>query len=222
MIRLYGKNYDHSDPDGSMLVCADHERNLLEFVSGKGDASGTFIDIGANVGLWALSLRDEYAKVIAIEPHPVAFKSLNQNCVDNLVDNVVSFNLAAGASRGAVELITFAHSGHTTSNPGWKHGLENIVGKPTGKIISPMIAVDSLAHVVENKVSFVKIDTEGSEAEVIRGMGEMLQKDKPMLLIEIHKAEDVERIPQLIPGRIWETLAYGGSQYFFSQRVENA
>lgn len=220
MKNLFGQEYDHTDPNGSMLVCEVHERNLIEKVSGLGDSGGTFIDIGANVGLWSLSLCDEYAGVIAFEPNPVACASLLKNCILYGDKKVQVIPLAAWDKEGEVELTCFGNTGHTTAKPGWKPGLEELTGASTGKIKVKAVPVDRLTHLIKNRVSFIKIDTEGSELEAIRGMSEMLERDRPMLLIEIHRSGDEQKIVEAIPGRSWEVMAYGGSQYLFSKAGE--
>lgn len=216
MKKLYGEKYDQSDPDGSLLICEVHERNLLEHVSGLGDANTTMIDIGANVGLWALSLADEYARVLAIEPNPTAFKSLEANCVAHGEGKVKTFNLAAWDTEEEIKLQTFIHTGHTTAKPGWKPDLENFTGQPTGEITVKAVRIDSLEKEIIGKVGFVKVDTEGAEIEALTGMLDIIKRDHPMLLIEIHNTADAPQIVAMIPDRKWKTLAYGGSVYLFS------
>lgn len=214
-------DFDPTDKDGNLLICQVHERNLMEKVSGLGDLGGTFIDIGANVGLWSLALCDEYAQVISFEPHPVAFASLKANALSKGDGHVVPIQIAAWKETAKLKLTCFAHSGHTTAKPGWKPGLEKIVGEQTGEIEVRAEALDSILKPrLEHPVAFVKIDTEGAEVEAIQGMKEILERDRPMLMIEIHKPGDEDKIVGLIPGRNWEVLTYGGSQYLFSRRGE--
>lgn len=218
MKKLYGENYDHTDPDGSLLVCEVHERNLLDEISGMGDASTTMIDIGANVGLWALSLADEYAHVLAFEPNPTAFKSLEANCKNHGEGKVIPLNLAAWDSETEIKMLTFAHSGHTTAKPGWKEDLETFTGQPTGEIVAKGVRVDSVEKEIKGKVGFVKVDTEGSEVEALTGMLDIIKRDRPMLLIEIHNPGDVPKITGMIPDRRWKGMHYGGSSYLFAWR----
>lgn len=216
-MKHYG-DYDGTDKDGSMLICQVHERNLLEKVSGLGDITGTFIDIGANVGLWSLALCDEYARVISLEPHPVAFGSLAKNAASKGDGKVNAIPLAAWNAETEITLTCFAHNGHTTAKPGWKPGLEQLTGASTGEVKVKAVPVDRLAHLVEGRVAFIKVDTEGSEIEALQGLHDILERDRPMLMIEIHKPGDEDKIVQLVPGREWEVLVYGGSQYLFSRR----
>ena len=49
-----------------------------------------------------------------------------------------------------------------------------------------------------NKISFIKIDVEGHEIEVIEGGKLMIKKNKPVLLVEIeerHSKKNVHDVP---------------------------
>lgn len=65
-----------------------------------------------------------------------------------------------------------------------------------GNIKIPVTAIDS---VVKDKVTFIKMDIEGSEYEAIKGAQNTIRTYKPRLAISVyHKLEDIWKIPQLI------------------------
>ena len=52
----------------------DYDREELDFLRAHPPAGGVFVDVGANVGTYAVVLArhvGERGKVIAVEPHPV-------------------------------------------------------------------------------------------------------------------------------------------------------
>jgi hypothetical protein len=56
-----------------------------------------------------------------------------------------------------------------------------------------MITLDGYADEHEAHPQVVKIDVEGAEAEVLQGMREILRRDRPALIIELHVIKgDVE------------------------------
>jgi FkbM family methyltransferase len=65
---------------------------------------GVFIDIGANVGTYSVGLSELFRRVIAFEPHPVAFKLLEANVALNDITNVSCVNMAVSDKSGQANL----------------------------------------------------------------------------------------------------------------------
>ena len=68
-----------------------------------------------------------------------------------------------------------------------------------------MVTVDSIDNVCwEDKVTFIKLDIEGSEMEALRGAEKIIRRDKPRLAVSIyHEPQDYFEIPfyirELVP-----------------------
>jgi FkbM family methyltransferase len=139
---------------------------LLHFLQ-SGDV---FFDIGANVGSYTLLASGVCkAKSIAIEPVRSTFEILTKNIKLNGLESRVSvINSAAGAERG---MIAFTLNEDTTNHVA--AGGESGAGVTT----VPVIAIDSLSG--ESMPVLVKIDVEGFETEVLKGMTATL--DMPLL-----------------------------------------
>lgn len=61
---------------------------------------------------------------------------------------------------------------------------------------SKEIAVDTLDHLVGEKIDFLKMDIEGSEYEAIVGAKNLISRDRPAMAISVyHKEEDIWRLP---------------------------
>src|SRR5260221_2003333 len=64
------------------LLNPDYNIEELDFLRARTPADGTFVDVGANVGTYAMVLARHVGaggKVIAVEPHPVTFARLSFN-----------------------------------------------------------------------------------------------------------------------------------------------
>jgi FkbM family methyltransferase len=136
---------------------------------------GLALDIGANVGLWSRDLTQVFQHVIAFEPVEDF-----RNC---LLKNVVGSNFevracALGADDTTINMII------TAENTGHSHVDTATVG--TGTI--PMHRLDSLTL---PKVDYIKIDCEGYENTILRGAKETVLRDRPIMVVEHKKHQDV-------------------------------
>ena len=75
---------------------------------------------------------------------------------------------------------------------------------------SNVVIVDSIDNVCgKDRVTFIKMDIEGSEAKALRGAEKTIRRDKPRLAISIyHKPEDYFEIPFLIKEMVPEYKLY--------------
>ncbi|MBV8552000.1 MAG: FkbM family methyltransferase [Acidobacteriaceae bacterium] len=136
-------------------------------------AGMTVVDIGANQGLYALlfsQLVGASGHVLAFEPEPDMFAALVHNCALNSAKNIECIELALGASAGIATLArSLVHAGDNR--------LATVHGR---KIIrSVNIQVAPLDEVIgERTVDFIKIDVQGWEWEVFRGMQRTLERNR--------------------------------------------
>ena len=147
------------------LLNPDYNREELDFLRGHLGAGGVFVDVGANVGTYALALAREvgkYGTVIAVEPHPVVHERLAFNRAASGVAQVRLVAAAAGDCDGELMLKT----------DGGNLGASRVV---TGKAASHAIKVPSftlLRILTDARVArcdALKIDVEGFEDVVLTG-----------------------------------------------------
>lgn len=160
---------------------------LSEWV-GDGD---WVIDIGANIGHYTLklsSLVGDSGRVIAFEPVIATFELLASNVASARAGNVSLFNAASSDKSALVQM----------EIPTFDSGLDNyymanISG--SGNVSCLTLAIDSLE--LPNRIAFVKIDAEGHELHVLAGMKNMLERDKPVLVVELSNDEIIEYLTPL-------------------------
>ncbi len=84
----------------------------------------------------------------------------------------------------------------------------------SGKIVDQekegcVIETVALDELIDERVTFLKMDIEGAEAEAIKGAKNIIQKDKPKLAICIyHKPNDLWEIPLMIHELVPEYKMY--------------
>ncbi len=138
----------------------------------------TVVDIGASIGYYTLLFARIVGKegtVYAFEPAPQTFTLLQRNLRENNLDeNVKLVNVALSDHEGAAELFINEY------NKG-NNRLYN-----SGGMRSVPIRLKRLDDVIptDQHVDFIKMDIEGAEVLALRGMQELLKRDKPTIIME--------------------------------------
>jgi FkbM family methyltransferase len=152
-------------------------RFALDFVR-PGDI---VVDVGANLGVYSVLLARRGARVWAFEPDPQARQILLTNLrLNNVGENVVIEDVALSDSDGEAYFTV----DHESSN--------HIVHRRSASENSTLIQVrkldDYLGRMVAGRgseaVTFVKIDTEGFDGNVLMGAESLLQRARPVLCVE--------------------------------------
>lgn len=157
-----------------------NERDQLEGVLRPGD---TVVDVGANMGFMTAlfcELIGPGGRVFAFEPSKPVFEKLERVIALNGLSNVEAVNRGCGdaSATGTLHQISRSSGHGSLVVP----SSESEAG-PTEEI--ELVRLDAFVAARGIRVDFVKIDTEGYEATVLRGAQEMLARDKPTLYIEL-------------------------------------
>jgi FkbM family methyltransferase len=141
------------------LFNPDYNIEELDFLRAHVPVGGVFVDVGANVGTYALALARQVGadgKVIAIEPHPVTHARLAFNKAASRYSQVRLVAAAAAAADGELMIET----------DGDNLGASHIVsGEASGKAIKvPALRLQRiLQEAGASQVDALKIDIEGFE-----------------------------------------------------------
>jgi FkbM family methyltransferase len=155
--------HQFSATERGALFNPDYNLKELDFLRGHTPTGGVFVDVGANVGTYALVLARHVGaggKVIAIEPHPVTHARLAFNRAASGFDHAILVAAAAGAADGDLMIET----------DGDNLGASHVV---TGNASALAVKVPALRlqRILEDagvgKVDTLKIDIEGFEDRVI-------------------------------------------------------
>lgn len=161
------------------------ERRELEFILNVLQPGMTFVDVGANVGLFSLpaARKVQSGRVFAFEPTSLTHQFLLENITLNKLGNLYAVHSALGDYTGEAVL--------QVNVPG-KDGL-NTLGRPTHEYSeisrTEAVAITTMdIFVRENsvkRVDVMKIDVEGAELLVLRGAQNLLKRaDAPLILYE--------------------------------------
>jgi FkbM family methyltransferase len=123
----------------------------------KSSSRGTFVDLGANIGFYSLSLAAAGAKVIAVEPNPKTLERLRYNArLNEFGKNITIIPVGIG-EEGEFELVSSGDLGSATIRPGGHSSAKESITIQT----KPLVEI--LADRGIQKVDGLKIDIEGME-----------------------------------------------------------
>jgi len=166
-IRFLANDWDAVYIFYHIWICRDYER----FVKPK----GVIVDCGAHIGLFTLrclkSLNATF--VIAIEPNPLNARLLHMNLLMNGVDKFLLIEAVAGSSNDEIKLYLSNLSGRSS-----------VVRKTAKYIRVKQVKLGDLISTLTKRIDFIKIDVEGAELEVLKGASKLIERDKPVLVIE--------------------------------------
>jgi FkbM family methyltransferase len=133
-----------------------------------------FVDVGANVGTVAALAADTVGRtgrVLAIEPHPRTFGLLGRTIAANGLANVACVEVACGSTAGMATL-----TDERRKDDNNKVDPNQVDGAGTGVAVRSATLAALLEEHDLDHVDLVKIDVEGFEGAVLRGLGDAFSK----------------------------------------------
>jgi len=166
--------------------CYNEDAVITRMIADLKGNEGVFLDIGANIGVFSLVIGKALGlQVLAFEPEPINFMKLKRNVTLNPEVHVEPLNVACGDRDGVVLDFTI---------PFGKNRGHPFVGKfPNPPLFAwetsvPCMTADSILKQRQiSRVSGFKIDVEGFEENVLKGMLGVLAQAGPIGgLVELH------------------------------------
>lgn len=142
------------------------------------------IDVGANQGRYTARLSQltgPSGRVLAFEPVPETFQILASIISRLPFSNVTAVNAAVSDSTGEVRITV------PTDGGGVQNYYRSHITKQSEGLRAFSVTLDSFIS-SQNPIKLVKIDAEGHEFEVVRGMQSLLETFSPVLIIEENSA----------------------------------
>lgn len=156
-----------------------YEKGTLNFIKEHLPKGGTFFDIGANIGLmsiFAARCLSDNGKVYSFEANPETAKLLRYNIKLNKISNIEVVDKAVGNDTGKIRIYdnwSVNRGGATLIKP----------EKETNSFEVDLIRIDDMAEYSNSAISMIKIDVEGFELDVLKGLEKILRKTGPPKLI---------------------------------------
>lgn len=163
-------------PSSLMRIVSTVEADVEEVFLDSLRPGGVVYDVGANIGWFSLLAARGVGPggaVYAFEPFLANAYYLRLNAASNGFGNVTTVPAAVGSTDGWAR---FAE----------ESSLEGRLSSE-GESLVPLLSLDKWVAEMECRPpDLLKIDVEGAEADVLRGMEALLSSAKPVLIIELH------------------------------------
>ena len=137
------------------------------------------VDVGANIGLHTLNMArivGNTGQVFAFEPDPSNFEILKKNVKINNYKNIILEQKAVGDKHGRITLYQSDHPG--------KHRIFPQTEQAKGQVQVELTNLDNYFDSdMIDKINFIKIDVEGLEFSVLKGMKNILKNSKKIKIL---------------------------------------
>jgi len=153
----------------------EHVRQAAREHLREGDVA---VDVGANVGVvtfLAASIVGPSGRVIAVEPNPDNLQLLYRGIVHNGFGNVEVVPHAASNRRSV-----FSLTGGTSNT----HLIRARAPEEGGFFVQSVVLDEALGNL--SRLDFVKMDIEGHEPQAIEGFSHLIERHRPVLLVEFN------------------------------------
>jgi FkbM family methyltransferase len=161
---------------GMTMVSGQYEPDSTELIKKIVRPGMKCVDAGAHIGFYTClmaSLVGESGKVYAFEPMPSNFELLRKNIEENRFQQMVqAYQQACSDEPGTLTVSKLSNM--------------FVVGQVGGteRLTAEAIRLDDI---IEDPIDLVKLDVEGHEPSVIRGMLSLIARDQPIILSEINE-----------------------------------
>lgn len=161
-----------------------YEQDELELMRAlmRGRASPIALDIGANVGHHTLYMASFCGEVHAFEPYEGVSRCIDEKVARNQLQHVHVHRV--GLSNENAELMYYAPQGCNTGTGTFVAEHESHNNMPLGRL--RLVHADPyLAELALPRVDLIKIDVEGFEITVVKGLRKTLEQYRPVVMLEL-------------------------------------
>jgi FkbM family methyltransferase len=181
LVTIDGRTVDLGNDAGmkSSYLSGDYFRSFKAIVARHVRPGSVALDIGAHVGVTTILLADAVGsegRVVAVEPYSAAFAVLTRNLERNRIANVRPLRVAMAATSGVLRL--FVNRDHTGFNSLNQANAADFGRDPAAvtQVDVEALTLDDLVEREDLAPSFIKIDCQGAELDILKGAARLLRR----------------------------------------------
>lgn len=164
--------------DSLSLTRGVYEKDEVDLIKRVVKMGDKVLDIGANIGYHTTifsKLIGGTGKVFAFEPDPENFRLLKKNIEINNCQNAILVNKALSDKEEKIKLYLSEY------NMGDHRTYDSSDGRKFVEV--DCISIDSYFKDKDSKIDFIKIDIQGAEYSVLKGMRTLFRNNKELKLL---------------------------------------
>lgn len=199
LLARYGQFKVLVQPD----LISDSIRTYGEWAQTEIDLLGKFIrpgdivfDVGAFIGTHSRAFSNwvgEAGIVVSFEPQRDVFTVLHENAELAPIKNISAHNIALGAKGGIAKVTT-----NDATNFGSNSFIRISDLDKQSSTDPDRTTLGTIDQMKPDKLNFIKIDTEGTEIEILQGALNTIRRCKPIIFLEVNQLEAVHELFKFI------------------------
>lgn len=202
----------NSEVSFHLVLKGKWEETETELIKNEIYDGNVVLDIGANIGYFTLIFAKKVGskgKVFAFEPEPNNFRLLKKNVQVNNFQNVVIENFALSENNGRINL-------YLSERDVGSHRVYQSNKVTNNFVTVKKIKLDDYLkkYSFSKNISFIKLDVEGAELDVLKGMTGILKNNKPLKILLEYSPSNLKEF-----GNNPEELLKFLNQYKFSFNI---
>ena len=166
-----------------------YEKATLNFIRKmfKGKKGLVIFDVGANIGNHSLDFSTYADQVYSFEPLGFVFDVLKRNVEENDINNVILTNKALSVDAGMADI-------YVVKNNVGASGFYEKESQSEVVRVEKIVGDDFCEREGIQRIDLLKVDVEGHEDEVLRGLIGSIKKFKPVIMIEWVDQESIDKV----------------------------
>ena len=191
------KLYLDSSDSLRLSVKKEFEPETTDLIQKNIFSGNIVVDIGANIGFFTLIMANNVkkeGKVFSFEPELENYKLLEKNVKENNLENIILENKAVGNKNGNTEMYLASQENNIYSQSMHRIFSSKIVSQNSTPITIKIIKLDDFFEKLDliKKIDLIKIDVEGAEFDVLKGMNKILDSNKDLKIIMEFSLENLQ------------------------------
>lgn len=173
------------------------------------------IDIGANIGLWGRDFCEKFESVLMFEPDETNRYCLTENLKKYDNKTIYPYGLYSNETKA-----TLFGGDHTCGNKSIsKDAIMELSNDKSDWITETECELKVLDEFDFDNIDFMKLDTQGSELEILKGSTETIARCNPTLCIEITTKNDKQKADAKLMYDFLDSIGYAPVGGFKKDKV---